>query len=133
MDTQPAKSQPFQAVTQNSITLPNSAPTYQAEPGEPLILGDLTVYPETYEAYQDSQRIALRRKEYQLLEFLIRHKNKVLNRHTLLEYIWNYDTQAITNTLDVHISSLRKKIKGKNGQTMIHTIYGAGYKMSDQR
>lgn len=105
---------------------------YKAEVGEPLILGDLVLKPESYEVTRAGKRVHLRKKEYQLLEFFMRNKNRVINRHTILEYIWNYDTQAMTNTLDVHISSLRKKIDGDYSKKLLKTIYGAGYKLSDE-
>jgi len=98
---------------------------------EPLKLRDLELYPNAYEAFRGGKKISLRKKEYQLLEFLLRNKNRVINRNTILEYIWNYDTSAITNTLDAHISSLRKKVDAHHDFKMIQTIYGAGYKLSD--
>lgn len=104
---------------------------YEIKETEPLILGDLSLYPDAYEAYSHGQKMPLRRKEYQLLEFLLRNKNRVLNRHTILEYIWDYDTRAITNTLDVHISSLRRKIERYDQKKTIKTVHGSGYKICD--
>jgi DNA-binding response OmpR family regulator len=98
---------------------------------QPLVLGDLVLYPESYEAFREGKKIRLRKKEYQLLEFLMRNQNRVINRHSILEYIWNYNTQAMTNTLDVHMSSLRKKIDKGFPVKMLKTVYGAGYRLSD--
>ncbi len=98
---------------------------------EPLKMLDLELYPGAYEAFRAGKRITLRKKEYQLLEFLLRNKNRVINRNTILEYIWSYDTSAVTNTLDVHMSALRRKIDGGHDFKMIQTVYGAGYKLCD--
>ena len=114
------------------IFVDNTSKEYQVVPEAPLTLGDLEVHPDSYEVFRHGQRIPLRKKEYQLLEFLMRNKNRVINRHTILEYIWNYNAQAITNTLDVHMSSLRRKIDSKHSQKLLKTIYGAGYRLSDQ-
>ena len=118
---------------QTKLPLKQTIPDeYQPVYTEPLRLADLILYPETYEAYRGQEKIHLRRKEYQLLEFLMRNQHRVINRHTLLEYIWNYNTDAVTNTLDVHMSSLRKKVDGKKSRKIIRTIHGLGYKLSDR-
>ena len=96
-----------------------------------LQFGQLTIVPEARRVVRDGKPILLRRKEYQLLEFLARNKNTVVNRHTLLEYVWNYNVQSVTNTLDVHISNLRRKIADESSQ-LIQTIYGAGYMLCDE-
>jgi DNA-binding response OmpR family regulator len=80
---------------------------------------------------RDGMFIRLRKKEYQLLEFLARNKNKVLNRHTLLEYVWNYNVMAMTNTLEVHISSLRRKMDLGYPTKILQTVHGLGYKLCD--
>ncbi len=105
---------------------------YYIDKGEPMVLGDLVIYPEALEAARNGKPIPLRKKEYQLLEFLARNKNKVVNRHAILEYIWNYNTEAMTNTLDVHISNLRRKIDRGYATKMLRTIYGSGYKLCDR-
>ena len=97
----------------------------------PLTLGDLSIFPDAHEVKRKDRPIRLRKKEYQLLEFLIKNKNRVVNRHTILEYVWNYDTRATTNTLDVHISTLRRKLDGNYASKMLQTVYGAGYKLCD--
>ena len=96
-----------------------------------LILGDLIIDSENYIVERNGRKIRLRRKEFQLLEFLARNKNCIINRNTLLEYIWDYSTTAITNTLDVHISKLRHKIDEGEPVKMIETVYGAGYRLCD--
>ncbi len=97
----------------------------------PLNFSELKIDPGAFEVKRNGKPINLRRKEFQLLEFLARNKNRVVNRHTLLEYIWNYNTSAVTNTLEVHMSNLRRKIDGDYSNKIIQTIYGAGYKFCD--
>ena len=94
-------------------------------------LGDLTLHPDENRVEREGKNIPLRKKEYQLLEFLARHKNKVLNRNTLLEYVWNYNVQSLTNTLEVHMSNLRRKLDGDYSNKILHTVYGLGYKLCD--
>ena len=96
-----------------------------------LRLSGLTLHPEEHAVMRDGRSIRLRKKEYQLLEFLARNKNKVLNRHTLLEYVWNYNVMAMTNTLEVHISSLRRKIDLGYPTKILQTVHGLGYKLCD--
>lgn len=96
-----------------------------------LHLGDLVLHPNEYRVERNGKWIKLRKKEYQLLEFLARNKNKVMNRNTLLEYIWNYNVQIMTNTLEVHISSLRRKIGDTAPVKILQTVYGLGYRLCD--
>jgi two-component system, OmpR family, response regulator ArlR len=96
-----------------------------------LKIGDITVQSDTHEAYNRSQKIPLRKKEFELLEFLVRNKNRVLNRLTILEYVWCYEARADTNTLEVHIAVLRRKLKKHHAKSLIRTIHGLGYMLCD--
>ncbi len=96
-----------------------------------LRLSGLKLHPEEHAVERGGRSIRLRKKEYQLLEFLARNKNKVLNRHTLLEYVWNYNVMAMTNTLEVHISSLRRKMDLGYPTKILQTVHGLGYKLCD--
>jgi|GEM_PF-2943732 len=98
---------------------------------EKLTLGDLTIYPEEFYVERRGKPVKLRKKEYQLLELLAMNKNKVMNRNTLLEYVWNYNIQTMTNTLEVHMSSLRRKIDAGYENKMLQTVHGLGYKLCD--
>ena len=112
-----------QAVTRRAGIIVSNAPT--------LRLGDLTLHPDENSVNRNGKPIKLRKKEYQLLEFMALNKNKVMNRNTLLEYVWNYNVQSLTNTLEVHMSNLRRKIDGDYANKIIHTVYGLGYKLCD--
>lgn len=95
-------------------------------------MGDLIIDPARFVVERQGTKIRLRKKEFQLLEFLAHNKNQVVSRTSIMEYVWNYDVQAITNTLDVHMSKLRRKIDGNFSTKMIETVYGAGYKLCDK-
>ena len=69
-------------------------------------------------------------KEFELLELLIRNKNIVLSRDRLLEEVWGYDFDGETRTIDVHIRTLRQKLKSAGD--LIETVRGVGYRMGGQ-
>lgn len=95
-----------------------------------LVLGNLTIKKDTREVFIEGQKINLRRKEYDLLEFLAINHGRVLNRLTILEYVWNYHIHTESNTLEAHINSLRKKLKHGCGKNIIKTVHGVGYKLN---
>ncbi len=71
--------------------------------------------------------IDLKPREFRLLEYLMRHAGQVLTRTMLLEAVWDYHFDPQTNVIDVHISSLRRKIDREFPRSLIHTVRGAGY------
>ncbi len=109
--------------------------TQQAVPSNQLKqikVGDLTIYPERYEAEKDSQVLTFTRKEFELLYYLATHKDKVLSRDQLLSAVWDYDFVGDTRIVDVHVSHLREKIEPNTKKPIyIKTIRGLGYKMED--
>lgn len=96
-----------------------------------LYLSSLEIDPENQEVRRNGKPITLRRKEYELLEFLARNKGRVINRLTILEYVWNYSASAETNTLEVHMAALRKKIDRGHSLKLLRTVHGRGYKLCD--
>lgn len=97
---------------------------------EKIVIGDLMVWPELYEAYYEDELLELTPKEFELLLYFIRNKGRVLTRDQLLSAVWNYDFAGDTRIVDVHISHLREKIeKDTKKPTYIKTIRGLGYKM----
>lgn len=96
-----------------------------------LKLADLEINTRTREVCRNGKCIQLRKKEYELLEFLIRNKDRVLNRLTILEYVWNYSTNMNTNTLEVHMAALRKKLDSESPIKLLQTVRGYGYKLCD--
>ena len=71
--------------------------------------------------------IDLQPREFQLLEYLMRHAGQVVTRTMLLEAVWEYHFDPQTNVIDVHVSRLRRKIDKPFGSPLIHTVRGAGY------
>ena len=94
-----------------------------------LEVGGLKLGRLTRSAVRGERRIALLPKEYQLLEYLMRHAGQVVTRTMLLEAIWDYSFNPGTNVIDVHISRLRAKIDAEGEAPMIHTVRGAGYRL----
>lgn len=96
-----------------------------------LEIGDLTMDLLKREVRRAGRPIELQPREYQLLEFLMRHAGQVVTRTMLLEGVWNYHFDPQTNVIDVHISRLRSKIDKGFDRPLLHTVRGAGYRLSD--
>lgn len=104
------------------------------DPSEKIIIGDIKILPEHYEAYFQNERIELTPKEFELLVYLAKNKGRVLTRDQLLSAVWNYDFAGDTRIVDVHISHLREKIeKDTKKPTYIKTIRGLGYKLEEPK
>ncbi len=92
-----------------------------------LQVGDLHLDRLTREVRRGERAFALKPREYQVLEYLMRHPGQVVTRTMLLEQVWGYHFDPMTNVIDQHISQLRKKIDRDFDVPMIHTVRGAGY------
>jgi heavy metal response regulator len=95
-----------------------------------LQVGDLVMDTVTRQVTRSGANIELTAKEYSLLEYLMRHPNQVLSRTVIAEHIWNYDFANATNVIDVHVKNLRKKLDEGHETKLIHTVRGAGYRIS---
>jgi DNA-binding response OmpR family regulator len=83
-------------------------------------------------AILDTERMALTRKEYDLLSLLVQHAGEIIPRDALLMQVWGYGSEIRTRTLDVHVRRLRKKLGGYADQ-YIETIFGIGYRFQPYR
>ena len=92
-----------------------------------LEVGDLTLNPDTREVRRGEREIELTNREFELLEFLMRNERLVVSRERLLDEVWGYDPMAATNTIDVFISNLRRKLEADGEGRLLHTKRGAGY------
>ena len=92
-----------------------------------LNIGDLELNLSSHIVTGGGTEINLTSKEYQLLEYLLYNKEKVLSREKIENHIWNYDYEGGTNVIDVYIRYLRKKIDDGFPTKLIHTVRGAGY------
>lgn len=94
-----------------------------------LQAGDLELDLETQEVRRTGQIVSLTAREYQVLEYLMRNRGKVLTRIRLEEHVWGYDYEGISNTLDVHIRRLRSKLDHPGEASVIETVRGSGYRL----
>jgi two-component system, OmpR family, response regulator ArlR len=108
------------ALRKNKTSLPSSN-------GNELRVKNLVLHPERYEAHIDQQAIELTKKEYDLLEYLIRNRNIVLSRERILQEVWGYEFMGDTKVVDVYIRYLRIKLDERYNQKYIYTVRGVGY------
>jgi len=95
-----------------------------------LTVGDLEIDLLARTVARDGRPIALGAREFNLLEFLARHAGQVVTRTMMLEKIWNYHFDPGSNVVDVHIGRLRRKIEEGFATPILHTVRGAGYRLS---
>lgn len=93
----------------------------------PLRVGDLTLNVDTHEIKRGERSIELTQREFELLEYLMRNERIVISRQRLLDEVWGYDPFSTTNTIEVFVSNLRRKLEADNEPRLLHTIRGAGY------
>jgi two-component system, OmpR family, response regulator MprA len=96
-----------------------------------LRVGDLTLNPDTREVARGEREIELTNREFELLEYLMRNERLVISRERLLDDVWGYDPTAATNTIDVFISNLRRKLEAGGEPRLLHTKRGAGYVLKE--
>ena len=96
-----------------------------------LQAADLTLDPRSHTVKRQGKIIRLTSREYALLEFLLRHKNQILSRETIIDHVWDSSFEGITNIVDVYIRYLRRKIDTNFSPKLIHTIRGIGYTLSE--
>jgi two-component system, OmpR family, response regulator len=96
-------------------------------PASILTVGDLRMDLLARQVERGGEEILLTSKEFELLEYLIRNKGRVLSRVTLMEHIWDINFDSETNVVDVVINRLRRKIDDRSPVKLIHTVRGAGY------
>ena len=99
--------------------------------GERLTCKNLVLYPSRYEVTVNGEEIHLTKKEYSLLEYLLRNKRNVLTRDQILQEVWGYDYAGDTNVVDVYIRYLRAKIDERFNDKYIYTVRGVGYVIKD--
>ncbi len=93
----------------------------------PLVCGDLQLNPDTHEVERGERPIELTQREFELLEYLMRNERIVISRQRLLDEVWGYDPFSTTNTIEVFVSNLRRKLEAGGESRLLHTIRGAGY------
>lgn len=91
--------------------------------------GDLAIYPERYEVILAGEQVPLRPKEFEVLLYLIQRPGMVITRDDLMNVVWGFDYIGGQRTVDVHVSSLRKKLELGANSVCIESIRGVGYKL----
>ena len=107
------------------------APQKEEPAGEVLMVRNLRLYPSRYEVLVGEESVELTKKEYSLLEYLLRNKRTVLTRDQILQQVWGYDYVGDTNVVDVYIRYLRAKLDDHFGEKYIYTMRGVGYVIKD--
>jgi heavy metal response regulator len=97
-----------------------------------LTAGELQLDTQAHKAFRNSVEIQLTQKEYGILEFLVRNKNRVVSRTMLSEHVYDYHFDSDTNVIDVYINKLRNKIDKGFENTIIQTVRGVGYIIKDE-
>mgnify|MGYP000912875045 FL=1 len=90
-------------------------------------IANLRVNCNSHDVFRDDVPIKLSTREFTILEYMIRNKERVLSREQIEQHIWNYDYEGGTNVIDVYIRYLRRKIDKEFEPKLIHTIRGVGY------
>ena len=95
-----------------------------------LEFDDLRLDPATQRVTRSGVDVTLNRKEYGVLEYLMRHSDKIVSQEELLDHVWDSEADPFTNTVRVHIMKLRRKVNdGFEGRSHIQTIVGRGYRL----
>jgi two-component system OmpR family response regulator len=95
-----------------------------------LTLDDLSIDLLSHKVTRAGKTVALKPREFKLLEYLMRHANQVVTRTMMLENVWDYHFDPQTNVIDVHVSKLRQKIDVGYGRQLLQTIRNAGYMLT---
>jgi DNA-binding response OmpR family regulator len=98
-----------------------------------LQIADLMLDPATHEVKRDNTPVDLTAKEYALLEYLMRHPNRLIMREMVESNLWGYEHIVTSNVVDVYIRRLRRKIDDPYEVKLIETVRGAGYRLHDPK
>ena len=101
------------------------------EEGAPLRYADLVLDPLSYEVFRGDRAIEMTRTEFRLLELFLRHPRQVLTRDVIFDRVWGYDFGPDSNSLDVYVGYLRRKLEMGGDPRVIQTVRGVGYVMKE--
>jgi DNA-binding response OmpR family regulator len=97
--------------------------------GDTIVIDTLILDTKQQTARRENESVYLTRKEYMLLEYLMRNRGTVLSRAMIMEHVWEMTTDPFSNTIESHILSLRKKLEHPDRKKLIHTVPGRGYRI----
>ena len=92
-----------------------------------LRAGDVILDPAAHAVTRSGRQVELSAREFALLEFLMRHPGEVVSRSAILEHVWDYSYDGMSNVVDVYVGYLRRKLEQPFGRTLIRTVRGVGY------
>jgi DNA-binding response OmpR family regulator len=96
-------------------------------------IADLTLDPARRTVTRAGQKIELSAKEFALLEYLLQNAGKAVTRTSIVEHVWDMHFDSFTNVVDVYVNYLRNKVDKPFSRTLIHTVRGVGYMLTDER
>ena len=96
-----------------------------------LKVADLELDPLKHKVIRKGELIKLTPKEFSVLELLMTHKDEVVTRTMVIEHVWDYNFEGMSNIVDVFVASLRRKVDSGSNKKLIHTLHGVGYKVSE--
>lgn len=103
----------------------------QNESNNLLNFGNISINPETHQTFLDNNLVVLTLKEFQLLAYLFKNKNRICTRKEIIENVWDIHFEYDTSVIDVFINAIRKKLNLKKDDPRLHTIRGVGYITND--
>ncbi len=95
-----------------------------------ILVGDIVLNSSSHVVTKNNKNVSLTLKEFVLLEYFMRHPNTVINREELLTHLWDFNYSSFSNVVDVHVKNLRKKLDLQEGQTVLETVRGVGYRFA---
>jgi len=95
-----------------------------------ITVGDIMLNSSNHTVTNNNKNVSLTLKEFVLLEYFMRHPNTVINREELLTHLWDFNYSSFSNVVDVHVKNLRKKLNLEDGQTVLETVRGIGYRFT---
>lgn len=102
--------------------------------GTTLSFGDLVLDSVSYEVTRAGQTINLSRREFALLEYMLRNAGKLLTKESIIKHVWDFDADILPNTVEVYVGYLRNKIdKPFDGDPLINTVRGYGYRLGTKK
>jgi len=96
-----------------------------------LKIADLELDPIKHNLTRGGKAITLTPKEFSVLELLLRHKDEVVSRTMIIEHVWDYNFDSMSNVVDVFVAAIRRKVDKNAKVKLIHTLHGIGYKISE--
>jgi two-component system OmpR family response regulator len=96
-----------------------------------LVVGDLRMDPATRRVWRGSSELSLSATEFALLHLLMRHPGEVLSRTRILEHVWDFAFDGVSNVVDQYVAYLRRKIDRPFGRDDLETVRGVGYRLRD--